>query len=315
MYKRFFQIFLSGILLVYFFLKVDWAIFGTAFLKINPWLYLLSTIVAISGTVFMACKYRLLVKNTNLSLPITRLLCIQFISRFYAFFLPTALGSEAVRWYKVTKKKEGKGFFLAATVYERILFLLLLVAFGILPLVFYGDHPQIIELRGHIVPIAVSLSALLAIGLLYLLFSPFQKYIKKKIKQIIRIKQGSKIDILLDNLVLKDKSFFLFTCLICLTICWQLFLIIRIFLLFKSMGLSLGIVDAAWMGSLVLLLQVLPISFAGIGVREGAYAYLFSLVGFPAEEGFLMGVLFLSQMLVFSLIGAVLTIFEKEHHK
>ena len=77
------------------------------------------------------------------------------------------------------------------------------------------------------------------------------------------------------------------------------------------MGLFLGIAEAAWMGSLVLLLQVLPISFAGLGVREGAYAYLFPLFGLSAEKGFLMGVLFFIHILIFAVIGAVLNLFEK----
>ena len=69
--------------------------------------------------------------------------------------------------------------------------------------------------------------------------------------------------------------------------------------------------DVTWMGSLVLLLQVLPVSFAGIGVREGAYAYLFTLFDMAPEKGILIGVLFFTQMLVFAIIGALLTLLEK----
>ena len=60
------------------------------------------------------------------------------------------------------------------------------------------------------------------------------------------------------------------------------------------------------MGSLVLLLQMLPLSFAGIGIREGAYAYLFSLYGLAPEAGVLIGLLFFSQMLILAGLGGVL---------
>ena len=65
------------------------------------------------------------------------------------------------------------------------------------------------------------------------------------------------------------------------------------------------------MGSLVLLLQTLPISFAGIGLREGAYAYLFTMYGLPPEEGVLIGILFFSQILIVAFMGGVLELADK----
>ena len=259
----------------------------------------------------MACKYRFLIRDTNLSLPLIRLINIQLLSRFYAFYLPTAIGPEAVRWYKVTKNKEEKSFFLAATFYERVIFLLVLFGFGMLPLFYYDEYPQIVELRTHTIPLAIFGIAILLLGLLYLLLPTLQEFVKKFLKKTLMLKNEGRVDLFLTNLVLKDRSLFLFLRLLFLTICWQFILIIRIFFLFKSMGLFFGVIEAAWMGSLVLLLQILPISFAGIGIREGAYAYLFTLFDLPSEQGFLIGILFFTQMLIFGSIGAVLNIFEK----
>ena len=64
------------------------------------------------------------------------------------------------------------------------------------------------------------------------------------------------------------------------------------------------------MGSLVLLLQTIPVSFAGIGVREGAYAYLFTVFGLAPEKGVLIGIVFFSQMLILAGIGGLLELFE-----
>lgn len=80
------------------------------------------------------------------------------------------------------------------------------------------------------------------------------------------------------------------------------------------MQLPFGLIDAAWMGSLVLLLQVMPVSIAGIGIREGAYAYLFALCGLPSEKGVLIGILFFTQMLIVALIGGILEIIENNYN-
>jgi hypothetical protein len=67
-----------------------------------------------------------------------------------------------------------------------------------------------------------------------------------------------------------------------------------------------------WMVSLALLIQVVPVSLAGLGLREETYAYLFTLFNLPAEKGILIGLLFFSQLLLFSIFGGLLEFTEKE---
>jgi uncharacterized membrane protein YbhN (UPF0104 family) len=68
------------------------------------------------------------------------------------------------------------------------------------------------------------------------------------------------------------------------------------------------------MAPLVLLLQIIPVSFAGIGVREGAYAYLFGLFKLPPELGVLTGILFFSQEILFAVIGGMFELHDMRNH-
>ncbi len=305
------RILFSILLLVYVGLKVDRQTMVEAFGGISIGWYLLSTAITLSSSVFMAIKYHLLIRDTTLSLSLSRLLVIQYISRFYALILPTALGTEAVRWYKITRDKQGKSFFLAVTAYERMLFLLTLVCCGMIPLLLSRNHPEINDLRNRLWPMASICVAALLAGILYLLNEKTHTTVFSFLKNHLRLNKYVRLNLLLNNIALKDRSPALLAQLVFYTLCWQLFFITRIYFLFRSMALPLDIVEAAWMGSLVMLLQVLPVSFAGLGIREGAYAYLFTLCGLPAEKGVVLGLLFFSQMLILSGIGAILNVFEK----
>ena len=95
-----------------------------------------------------------------------------------------------------------------------------------------------------------------------------------------------------------------------LSILWQIFFICRLLVLIKAASVPLGFIDITWIGSLVLLLQTIPISFAGIGLREGAYAYLFTLFNLPPEKGVMIGILFVSQMLIIAFLGGILEFVE-----
>jgi len=301
----------SFLIILYLSLKIDYKIFVQAFREIDIFFYLFSAVIALSASIFKAAKFYLFIKNTSLSLPIYRLLAINFIARFYSLIIPTSLGPAAVRWYKVTENKKGRSFFLASTMVERLFFLLILLLFGTIPLLFYNDNQQIIMLRQRLVPLLVIAYILLSGALIYFLFSGPQELLKQLIRKIITIKKDSKFDNFLNNFSLTNSSFSLISALFVLSLLWQIFFLARMFFLFSAMDLPFSIIEVTWMGSLVLLLQVLPVSFAGIGVREGAYAYLFTLFGLPAEQGFLIGILFFTQMLIFAGIGAVLNLFEK----
>lgn len=305
MIKFILRIFISGLIIYYLGITVDWPIIYNAFQKIDILYYFFSTGLAIFASLFLALKYHLFIKNTSLSLSILQLVKINFISRFYALFLPSALGPEAVRWYKVTKNKQGRSFFLACTMAERLIFLLILLLFGTFPLFFYPENTKIIALRDQILPLLIIACILLFLGLLYFIFPGMQYFTKKIIIKALNVRKFPKINQFIHNFSIKQSLLDLLVPLVCLSLLWQLFFLFRLFFLFLSLDLQLTFIDVAWMASLVMLLQVLPVSFAGIGVREGTYAYLVTLFNLPSEKGVLIGILFFTQMLIFSTIGGI----------
>jgi uncharacterized membrane protein YbhN (UPF0104 family) len=109
----------------------------------------------------------------------------------------------------------------------------------------------------------------------------------------------------IESLSLNNMKTAFYAGIIGLSLVWQIFYISRLLMLTKAAALPLNLIDILWMGSLVLMLQTLPISFAGIGLREGAYAYLFTLYDLPPENGVLIGILFFSQMLIMAFVGGV----------
>ena len=311
MTKLLFKIGISSLLLFYIVYKIDWHVVGNAFAQINIFFYIISTIIALVCPVFLAIKYHLLIKNTPLALPVPRLIVINYISRFYALFLPSALGPEAVRWYKVTKNKQGKSFFLASTIFERLIFLLILLLFGTIPLFLNSENVQIALLRQRITPLLSISFLFLTAGLVFFFVPELKNKFLQLIKNRFPVLKNSKIDRFLVDFEIKQNLYSIFGPILALSLLWQFFFLARMFFLFLSLNLPLTFMDVTWMGSLVLLLQVLPVSFAGIGIREGAYAYLFTLFDMAPEKGILIGVLFFTQMLIFAIIGAFLNISEK----
>jgi uncharacterized membrane protein YbhN (UPF0104 family) len=299
-----FKIAISVLLLGYLFVKVDLSAIAGALRRVDLSFYFFSTLVALVSNVFIAGKYYLLTRQTAIYHPLRTLVKINFISRFYALFLPSAVGREFVRWIKVTRNREGRVSFAASILFERLTFLMVLILCGSVPLYLNASMPQLVSLRMRLQPwIAL---AIIGISLMLTFFlSASVRSLSGAIAGRLLHRFADKFDLpaVVENFSLAGRKAAPYAIIVGLSVVWQIFFISRLFMLIKAAELPLSLIDIVWMGSLVLLLQTLPISLSGIGLREGAYAYLFTLYGLPPEKGVLLGILFFSQMLIMALIG------------
>lgn len=297
---------LSGLFVGYLLFKVDLSEITVALKTIDMSFYLLSTLIALLSSFFIAAKYYLLIKNSPIRHSMMSLVKINFISRFYALFLPSAVGREITRWIKVTRHQKDRLGFVAPIIFERLTFLLVLLLCGSLPLLTYGSAAGIAALRARLLPLVAAALVLIA-ALLSLYVSFGVRSLAKSICSRLPAPHSVKLKLMsfVESFALNKMRKTYYAGVIGLSLIWQIFFIARLFTLIIAAALPLNLMDIVWMGSLVLLLQTLPISFAGIGLREGAYAFLFSLYGLPPENGVLIGLLFFSQMLIMAFIGAL----------
>jgi uncharacterized protein (TIRG00374 family) len=302
----------SCLIIGYLCIKVDLSEIGTALRHINKSFYLLSTLIAVLSNFFIAGKYYLLIKESPINHSMFSLLKINFISRFYALFLPSAVGREFVRWMKVTGNQKGRASFVASIIFERLTFFLVLVLCGSIPLLMYESMPTIIVLKFRLQPWVI-LTLIIIAALLSFYLSASVRSLAISIAGRISNRFSDKLKIVpfIETFALNRMKATYYVGIIGLSLVWQIFYIGRLFTLIKAASLPLGLIDIVWMGSLVLMIQTLPISFAGIGLREGVYAYLFTLYNLPPEKGVLIGVLFFSQMLIMAFVGGVLELMEK----
>jgi hypothetical protein len=310
--KTIFKIALSCLFVGYLFFKVELSTLAAAISSIDVGLYMVSTLLAVISGIIVAGKYYFLIKGSAMSHSLISLVKINFIARFYALFLPSAAGREVVRWIKVTRHKKGKAQFIATILFERLTFVFVLLFCGISALFLEPSNPEIEVLRMRILPIAAIGICLVAVFLLFYILPPIRDRIKSAVYATLqKIRPRLEVGGYLDNHHFSKIDASVFTLIFGLSIIWQIFFICRLLVLLKAASVPLGILDITWIGSLVLLLQTIPISFAGIGLREGAYAFLFTLFNLPPEKGVLMGILFFSQMLIIAFVGGILEYFEK----
>jgi glycosyltransferase 2 family protein len=73
----------------------------------------------------------------------------------------------------------------------------------------------------------------------------------------------------------------------------------------RAMNLELPLVTLVWVQAAILLLRLLPITFANLGVREGLLVFVLALYGVAPGEAIALGLLLFSRYLAIAAIGAV----------
>jgi uncharacterized membrane protein YbhN (UPF0104 family) len=305
--KLILQLTVSLLLLLLLTSKVDWRVVGDAVYAIRLSHFVFSLLVWIACLLLVAGKYYLLVKGTPISLSMLAMVKITWVTNFYGLFLPSAIGPEAVRWYKVTRNEKNRLFFLASTIFERLVTILVILSFGIVALYGFSDVERVGFLKRHIAPVLFPCGGLVVLGVSFFIVPNLQPYFLSMLKKIrLDFLQRVSDSHLWEHLTLNSAVAHLPAKIVLLSVLWQLIFILRLYFLFTAADMTVTLVDVTWIGSITLLLQIIPISFAGIGIREGAYAYFITFMGYPSEAGVLIGVLLFSQLLIIAFIGGIL---------
>lgn len=308
--KLSFKIAVSTAFLVYIVYIIDGDKFYHDLKSIRPEFYIVSLGILMVNSFILAFKFKVLLTPSGIRQSLLNLVKINFVSRFYALLLTTAVGQGVVRWYRTTKHQKNKLNFLPVLIVERASFLFVVCLFIIVSSRFLVNADSR-EIGNHLLPFAVA--GLLGLPGIYLVvFFSFKPGTPKK-------KPSRNDKSIRDRISAVYRSFSIFkdqsgVVLVSTGIAfiWHLTYLLRVFFLFAAVSVNTDLFHLCWMASLVLLIQILPVSVNGIGLREGVYAYLFGLAGLPVEKGVLIGTLFFTQMLIASAIGGMIVLGSKE---
>jgi len=306
--KTLMRLVISLLIVYYLAIKVDWRSVLLALEGTDIFLYVASFLLAFVANLVLAFRYFLLIRNSSIKRSFKSLLKINLVARFYGLLMP--LGAEAAKWYKVTRNQNGKALFGGTIVFERLTFFLLLHVVSVIPLLFYSSNSEIVVFRAHIMPTLLLSWIIVCLCLAFFVFPLLRRSLEPAIFRAGPASRFIKSFLaVLESFSSKTVDFHIY--FFGLSVMLLASHIGRLYLLFKAASLPVVFMDVAWMGSLVLLLQAIPITFAGIGIREGAYAYLFTLFKLPPEKGVLIGVLSFSHLLLVSLLGGILELSDR----
>lgn len=281
------RITVSAALLSYIFLHIGLQTVITAIGRANISVLSLAFIAALIVQFIASYQVKYLTDVQQLRLPTLLVFEVELATRFYGLFLPggnvTAL---PIRILKFTSKRSQITGVVVSLFADRIIATLSLCGLG---LVFWAlARPQPDELWLRIFALATVVCLVPTYALFVRPFSPkvhqFAQPLRRhwpnvweKLSYAFQSSRQSGGKVLISSLTLSVGA--------------HLVSIVGYWLIAQSIGMALSLPVVAWIRSGMMLATLLPITFAGLGVREGAALVLLQRYGIDSDDAVAFSVL------------------------
>ncbi len=265
----------------------------------------------------MGLRMKRVTDQQGMSLKVSQLIGISLASTFYGTFLPGSLSGGLIRWYRISRKDGKPTEALAAIGFDRLMDTMTAAIFGL------GCWLLSAQARPRFV---IGLGLLGAtLGCLFLYFLAFHaqgsrltsnsvgRLLKPRIPSWLR----EKLKIIFDaskqyhGLPAAELASIFSLSLLIHWISTAAFVFLG-----WSLGIHLTLIDFGWIRSAWLLLAMLPITIAGLGLREGSFLIFLKPYGVAGPQVIALSCLRLATSLAIAALGGLLELrYLRRQHK
>ena len=266
----------------------------------NPWCLLAAVIVLILGVVVRAYRWQILVHDQGVQVSLKELTSLYFVGFLFNNLLPSGFGGDAVKMYELSQLSERGAEAISSVLVDRFMGLIALQAIGLVALIFGW---QLVPFE--IVVLTVTLFGISLMAAWVVSYRPLWDFLAGRVPLFNRLLSINAVR----SLVLSLQSYSGSALLRALGVgvVFNGLLITANVLIGIALGVDLPLSYYMIFVPLTSLVLVLPISFAGLGVREGTYVVLFKLAGVPPEVALSMSLLvYVLGTVVPGLVGGVI---------
>lgn len=290
---------LISVLLMYLLIRqIDYEEFRSALADVSVDGILVIVLAYITSIMFNAIKWQVLLPRTEIFF----LVGLSFRAQFYATVLPGQLFGEASKITAWSDRGEDIADVTASVVFDKITGIIGQILLGVIG-VYASSKVKEIDNKWVFVLIIVAVF----LGIYISTERNVSSFIREIIKCIGKISYRAEIKCseFYDSWCLfSTKKTILFK-----SIAWgivnQLLGIVSVWYLSSRMGLGVSLVEYCWIMSLMSVILLLPVSFAGIGLRDTSMASMLSMFGVPVGSSLVISISMLLAQIISAGIGGI----------
>lgn len=301
-----FQILLSLVLLSLLLYQVGLDGVIRTFSTIQWGWYALAFALFLLNIVIRAYRWFILLHSLDARPPFSRLLYLYFLGFFANNFIPSGFGGDVVKVVNL-RQRYGRGTeALSSVVMDRATGLVGSSMIALVTLAWYAlsGQTQKVELPPTLWAAIALFSIGIPLGFMLIRWSDLPGFFNKYIPAITRLSYYVKLERLIDTVRRYPFPVLMQSLLISLP--FTISLIFIQYFIAHALNADVPLSVFPLFVPLIALLNLLPITFNGLGVREGVYLFLFVPVGVLPETAVAMSLAFYFLRIAAGLIGGLL---------
>lgn len=294
-------------LLGFLFHRFGWEKIVAEFEDISWGGWILAVLILHLALICGILRWQSLIKAIGNHLPFTFLSRLYYIGMFFSQCLPTLVGGDAMRWFYLYRKIGKPEASLSSILMDRAAGFFILLLFLGMTLPFQWSHIPSPHLKVAAVAITLMIIPMIWIAVQPGFFAKIASFLasrnwKRPSEFIHNFEASLEFYRQRPQTLLQALSY---------SIVIQLLAILEINIIARSVGIDLSWIYFFLYLPLILVVSMLPITFAGLGVREGFAIYLLGLHGIEPAKVITLSLLWYFSAIAVGLPGLVFYWFEK----
>jgi glycosyltransferase 2 family protein len=295
------KLLVSGCLLGFLFWRVDRAAFLRSLETLSLPVFLGCVGLYMLGYLISVIRWQGLLAAEGIRLPLWRLTLVYFEAAFFNLFLPTLIGGDIVRGYTIYRLTRGHDASIASILVDRLSGFAALVSIALVALAVAYRRLQDPQVACMILGVAAAFFLLLTL----LLNDRTKDGATGMLRLVGMVRFQSKIQGLVDAMHRYGRHHRALGQALVLSAMLQALIIITYYLIGTSLNLAVPLAYYFLYVPLITVMAMLPVSLAGLGVREGGVVYFFAKVGVDPAAALGMSLVWFSLSLAVSSLGGL----------
>lgn len=272
-------------------------------------LYILIAIaLSLFASAFLVCRWGILLKIFFPRISFSEILKYYWSGQFFSLFLPSTMGGDIFRAYKVVKNHGQPILGMIAGLTDRLLGLCS-IAMLATPALVLGRFYFKMKILEYFMYFLCVFWVLIFFLLIYIFLYPETKYLRGLFEYF---RQGKVFDGIYDGFRLYKRQIVQLHKSLWLSLCATVISIFAAYLLALSIGLSISPLYFYLISSIAFLIAAIPISISGFGLLDGAFVFLLGQVGVSVASALSLSLSMHFLRLLICLFGGLFFIFNKQ---
>jgi uncharacterized protein (TIRG00374 family) len=249
-----------------------------------------------------AVKWRLLLAADGILLPLPTLFASYLIGSFFNVFMPSTVGGDVYRLVDVGRRSARAANTAASILADRLSGFLALACYGLFAAMPAREYIQ--DRRLLLLP-AIAAAALLGAAV-----AVWRPVLLRRLAGMLGGRRREKVDKFLDPFLGSFRVYGarpdVMGMMLLLSFWFQFNAILAVYALGQALGLDVPLVAFAFFVPFVTLLEAIPVSVFGIGLRDTGYVWFMDNAGHDAADAAALSVLYVGVTLVYIAQGGLL---------